>query len=210
MEAASGANNRQTVVKDFFAIKNRSSPLGTYSIDKNGDTNLGPLVFSADPRQPGPFASPGSTLAPREDGVTRARTLALLCAVAGLAGCGSAKEPSGKVRGTTLTIYYSGPSQGASSVGSRAALNGAMMALDAVRGRVGKYRIRLRPLDDSTRQRGGWDPGQTTQTPGSPSQDPTTIGYLGDFNSGASSDLDPAPESRIDRPDQPRERAPSG
>jgi branched-chain amino acid transport system substrate-binding protein len=44
-EAASGASNRQTVIKDFFAIKNRSSPLGTYSIDKNGDTNLGPSSF---------------------------------------------------------------------------------------------------------------------------------------------------------------------
>lgn len=116
--------------------------------------------------------------------MTGARTLALLCAVACLAGCGRA-EPSGRVRGTTLTVYYSGPTQGASSVGSLAALNGATMALDAVRGRVGKYRIRLRQLDDSTLQSGGWDPNQTTQDARIAVQDPTTIGYLGDFNSGA-------------------------
>jgi len=45
-EAGSGADNRGTVVSDFFHIKNRSSVLGTYSIDSNGDTNIAPFVFS--------------------------------------------------------------------------------------------------------------------------------------------------------------------
>jgi branched-chain amino acid transport system substrate-binding protein len=44
-EAGPAANNRTTVVHDFFAIKNRSSPLGTYSINQNGDTSLGPAAF---------------------------------------------------------------------------------------------------------------------------------------------------------------------
>jgi branched-chain amino acid transport system substrate-binding protein len=44
-EAGGSANNRSTVVHDYFAIKNRSSVLGTYSINVNGDTNLGPFVF---------------------------------------------------------------------------------------------------------------------------------------------------------------------
>jgi hypothetical protein len=44
-EAASSANNRQTVVKDFFAIRNRSSPLGSYSINHNGDTSIAPFVI---------------------------------------------------------------------------------------------------------------------------------------------------------------------
>jgi branched-chain amino acid transport system substrate-binding protein len=44
-EAGSSANNRQTVVKDFLAIRNRTSPLGTYSINQNGDTSLGPTAF---------------------------------------------------------------------------------------------------------------------------------------------------------------------
>lgn len=39
-KAGSSANNRGTVVKDFFAIRNRNSPLGTYSIDKNGDISF--------------------------------------------------------------------------------------------------------------------------------------------------------------------------
>jgi branched-chain amino acid transport system substrate-binding protein len=45
-EAGSSANNRSTVVRDFFAIKNRDSVLGTYSISAAGDTSLRSIVFS--------------------------------------------------------------------------------------------------------------------------------------------------------------------
>jgi ABC-type branched-subunit amino acid transport system substrate-binding protein len=45
-EAGSSAGNRATVVHDFFTLRNRSSVLGTYSINHNGDTNIGPFVFS--------------------------------------------------------------------------------------------------------------------------------------------------------------------
>jgi branched-chain amino acid transport system substrate-binding protein len=45
-QAGASANDRSTVVRDFFAIKNRSSVLGTYSINANGDTSLAPFVFN--------------------------------------------------------------------------------------------------------------------------------------------------------------------
>ena len=45
-EAGTSANNRGTVQKDFFAIRNRASVLGTYSINVNGDTSLAPFVIS--------------------------------------------------------------------------------------------------------------------------------------------------------------------
>jgi branched-chain amino acid transport system substrate-binding protein len=45
-EAGAAANSRSTVVKDFFAIKNRPSVLGTYSINSNGDTSIAPFVFN--------------------------------------------------------------------------------------------------------------------------------------------------------------------
>ena len=45
-EAGSAADNRSTVVHDFFSIRNRDSVLGSYSINVNGDTSLGPFVFS--------------------------------------------------------------------------------------------------------------------------------------------------------------------
>ena len=52
--------------------------------------------------------------------------------------------------------------------------------------RIGRYRIVLKVLDDATVQRGGWDPGQTTINVRAAVLDPTTIGYVGDLNSGAS------------------------
>ncbi len=45
-EAGSAVNNRAIVVRDFFAIRNRSSALGTYSISSTGDISLAPFVFS--------------------------------------------------------------------------------------------------------------------------------------------------------------------
>jgi ABC-type branched-subunit amino acid transport system substrate-binding protein len=44
-QAGSFASNRADVVRDFRALKDRASVLGTYSLD-NGDTNLAPFVFS--------------------------------------------------------------------------------------------------------------------------------------------------------------------
>jgi branched-chain amino acid transport system substrate-binding protein len=44
-QEGASANDRSKVVKQFFAIRNRSSVLGTYSIDADGDTNLAPFVF---------------------------------------------------------------------------------------------------------------------------------------------------------------------
>jgi branched-chain amino acid transport system substrate-binding protein len=45
-EAGASAGDRATVVKDFFAIKDRQSPLGTYSITSSGDTTIAPFVFT--------------------------------------------------------------------------------------------------------------------------------------------------------------------
>ena len=45
-QAGASANSRSTVVKDFFAIRNRQSVLGTYSIDSTGDTSIAPFVFT--------------------------------------------------------------------------------------------------------------------------------------------------------------------
>ena len=105
-----------------------------------------------------------------------------------LAGCGSsAKRPPGdEIKGTTLTIYSSGPQNGASRVAELAVLSGEQLALADAHDRIGKYRIVLRALNDSTPQRGEWDPGQTSTNAHTALADPTAIGYLGEFNSGAS------------------------
>ena len=44
-EAGSSAANRNTVVKDFYKLRNRASALGTYSINSNGDTSIAPFVI---------------------------------------------------------------------------------------------------------------------------------------------------------------------
>jgi branched-chain amino acid transport system substrate-binding protein len=116
-------------------------------------------------------------------------TVALLAAVVGVGACGSS---SGKtlaatqIRGKTLTIYASAPLRGRSSVTGQSVIDGASLALEQVGDRIGRYRIALKVLDDATVQRGGWDPGQTTINVRVAVLNPTTIGYVGDLNSGAS------------------------
>jgi branched-chain amino acid transport system substrate-binding protein len=95
-------------------------------------------------------------------------------------------HPGQRIPGSTLTIYFSGPLHGASSPGALAALGGARIALDDAGERVGRYRIVLKALNDSTVASDGWDPNQTTLNARLAVQDRTAIGYIGDFNSGAS------------------------
>ena len=104
-----------------------------------------------------------------------------------LAGCGGDAAPRGdRIAGRRLTIYTSLPFLGPSAASAEATLAGERMALAAHAGRVGRYRIALAPLDDATVSGGGWDPGQTNANARLAVRDPTTIGYLGDLNSGAS------------------------
>jgi branched-chain amino acid transport system substrate-binding protein len=115
--------------------------------------------------------------------------VAAVVAVITADGCGSSSGQvlaATRIRGKTLTIYASAPLRGRSTVSGQAVINGAQLALDGVHSRIGEYRIALRVLDDATIARGGWDPGQTTINVRLPVLDPTTIGYVGDFNSGAS------------------------
>ena len=115
-----------------------------------------------------------------------ALALAALTAAATMTGCGAGSAVPTRIRGRKLTIYASVPLNGASSVSGRSVLDGAELALDSIHARIGRYRIVFRELDDSTVQAGGSDPGQTTANVHLAMLDPTTIGYLGEYNSGAS------------------------
>ena len=115
--------------------------------------------------------------------------LAAVVALIAVEGCGSSSEhtlAANRIRGRTLTIYASAPLRGPSTVSGEAVINGAELALDQQHSRIGEYRVTLKVLDDATVARGGWDPGQTTINVRVAVLDPTTIGYVGDFNSGAS------------------------
>lgn len=111
----------------------------------------------------------------------------VLLTAALLGGCGgSSTDSASRIRGSTLRVYMSGPERGASSSAARAAMAGAEMALQEHGAQLGRYRIALSVLDDSTPQSDGWDPNQTTANARLAAQDLHTVGYIGDFDSGAS------------------------
>ncbi|HYB27910.1 MAG TPA: branched-chain amino acid ABC transporter substrate-binding protein [Solirubrobacteraceae bacterium] len=112
--------------------------------------------------------------------------LATLAALAVLTGCGTKDALGTRIRGRTLSIYVSVPLRGPSSASGQAVINGAQLALSQVHDRIGEYGVDLKVVDDATVAREGWDPGQTTIGVRTAVLDPTTIGYVGDLNSGAS------------------------
>jgi branched-chain amino acid transport system substrate-binding protein len=101
-------------------------------------------------------------------------------------GCGGSSGSINKVKGTDLTVYSSLPLQGSNRPHSIATNRGAQLALDAIGGRIGRYTITFKQLDDATAQKGSWDPGQTTQDARTAIDDRSTIGYIGEFDWGAS------------------------
>jgi branched-chain amino acid transport system substrate-binding protein len=115
----------------------------------------------------------------------RLTIVSAVLAIAGLAGCGGSSSPN-RIHGTRLTIYASVPLEGASRIDGEAVLNGARLALSEVDGRIGRYLITFAALDDATVQAGGWDPGQTQTDARLAVADRTAVGYIGEFNSGAS------------------------
>ena len=104
-----------------------------------------------------------------------------------LTGCGSVRaETQNKIDGERLTIYVSAPRYGASSVSGQAVLQGAELALGHIDGAIGSYRIVLHVLNDANIKTGAWDPGLTSANVHAAMLDRSMIGYIGDFNSGAS------------------------
>ena len=111
----------------------------------------------------------------------------------GAAACGD--DDSGDSGGTgtssggggeTVKIYSSLPLQGASKDQTAAMVNGIELALEEAGNKAGNVNIEYESLDDSTAQAGNWDPGQTAQNARKVAQDDSAIGYIGEFNSGAS------------------------
>jgi branched-chain amino acid transport system substrate-binding protein len=109
----------------------------------------------------------------------------------GVAACGGDDNEKSSGGGgdsgrTALTIYSSLPLQGDSRPQSTDVVNGEKLALEEAGGKVGKFTIKYVSLDDATAAAGKWDPGQTSADARKAAQDPSTIAYLGEFNSGAS------------------------
>jgi branched-chain amino acid transport system substrate-binding protein len=106
----------------------------------------------------------------------------------GVAACGdddSGGGGGGTVSGDQLTIYSSLPLQGDSRPQSESVVNGEQLALQQAGGKAGKFTIKYVSLDDATPSAGKWEPGKTSANARKAAQDPKTIAYLGEFNSGA-------------------------
>ncbi len=120
----------------------------------------------------------------------RARLAVALAAAlvsATASGCGSGEAAThNKIGGDGLTIYVSVPLHGASSDSGESVLHAAQLALDSIHGRIGDYAITLKPLDNANPKTDTWDPGLTETNAHTAMLDKTMIGYIGDFNSGAS------------------------
>lgn len=112
--------------------------------------------------------------------------LAALAFAPALAGCGGVgTSPASQSIGNQLTIYSSLPLQGPSAAISRQIVGGEKLALADAGGHVGRFTISYALRDDSSATSGEWDPDVTAANAKAAAQDPTTIAYLGDFNSGA-------------------------
>jgi branched-chain amino acid transport system substrate-binding protein len=103
-----------------------------------------------------------------------------------VAACGSDSGGGGGGGGTTLTIYSSLPLQGDSRAQNLDVVAGEKLALKQRNSTVGKFKIHFVSLDDATAAAGKWDPGKTSSNARKAAQDKSTIGYVGEFNSGAS------------------------
>jgi branched-chain amino acid transport system substrate-binding protein len=120
------------------------------------------------------------------------RTAVSGCLVAALAvgvsACGSSGggKSTSKIKGSSVTVYASVPLQGASGGQGKAIENGAGLALDAIGGKVGKYKIEYKRLDDSLASTGAADEGKAAQNARQAVSNKNTIGYIGEYNSGIS------------------------
>jgi len=107
----------------------------------------------------------------------------------GVAACGDDDDDGGgggKIEGNKLTIYSSFPLQGASSGQTKAMVSGIKLAIKEKGGKVGDYTVGYKSLDDSLASTGAADEGKARQNARTAVSDKTTIGYLGEYNSGIS------------------------
>jgi branched-chain amino acid transport system substrate-binding protein len=110
---------------------------------------------------------------------------AALVTLVACGGGGSSGGDGSCVSGNTLTLYSSLPFDPADRQQSTDVVNGEKLALQQAGGKAGKYTIKYVSLDDSTPSAGKWEAGKVSSNAREAAQNKTTIGYLGEFNSGA-------------------------
>jgi len=111
---------------------------------------------------------------------------AVLAAFPILSGCAAGTTAdSAEATGGSLTIYSSLPLQGPEGPVSEQIVGGEKLALAQAGAHAGPYKIGYVSLDDADPKTGVWNPGITASNAKRAAQDPSTIAYLGDFESAA-------------------------
>jgi branched-chain amino acid transport system substrate-binding protein len=113
--------------------------------------------------------------------------------VSALGACGSSDNNSSTSGGTSggggsksVKIVTSLPFDATDRQQTEDVVKGEKLALSQINNTVGPCKIGFEQLDDSTAQAGQWDPGQTSSNARKAAQDKSIVGYVGEFNSGAS------------------------
>jgi branched-chain amino acid transport system substrate-binding protein len=106
--------------------------------------------------------------------------------VAMLAGGSGIEQPQAAAQSGTVTIYSSLPLSGASRPQTVSIVRGARMALEERGGAAGPHAVRYISLNDATSSAGSWTPERTARNARRAARDASAIGYIGEFNSGAS------------------------
>jgi branched-chain amino acid transport system substrate-binding protein len=92
--------------------------------------------------------------------------------------------PSGGAGGV-IKVISSTPLTGGDSPDGIAMANSAKMAFEKHGAKAGNYTLSVVIKDDASAARGAWDPDVETSNANAAVSDPTVIGYLGTYNSGA-------------------------
>jgi branched-chain amino acid transport system substrate-binding protein len=118
--------------------------------------------------------------------VRRAVPILLVALAASLAACGDDAQESTRVRGDTLTVYASLPTNGLDARVGAAAERGMRAALAEADRRAGGRTVRLETMSSTRPDDVTWDPGTVEANADRAAEDPQTIAYLGELDGGAS------------------------
>lgn len=113
-----------------------------------------------------------------------APAIALVAALC-LPGSALAGQAGGPPKGS-LKVVSSLPRTGSANAQTTSMVNGIRMAIAEVGGKIDGYEILYEDWDDASPQRGNWDPAVEAQNANKAARDPSIVGYIGTFNSGAS------------------------
>ncbi|MFZ4466696.1 MAG: branched-chain amino acid ABC transporter substrate-binding protein [Phycisphaerales bacterium] len=109
------------------------------------------------------------------------------CAISALliAAAPSAPAATGSAAPPHLTIVSSLPRTGSANSQTTSIVNGIKMAIEERSGKIGEFEIRYEDMDDASPQKGNWDQNIEAANANKAAKDPTCVGYIGTYNSGA-------------------------